>query len=48
MKLLDGGLLNGGRGGLVGVQRTGGALNEIVRESGGQTAGIQLIELDKL
>lgn len=48
MKLVDGGGLNGGRGGLVGVERAGGALNKIVGESGGQTASIQLIELNKL
>lgn len=48
MKLLDGGGLNGGCGGFVGVERAGGALDEIVGESGGQTASIQLIELNEL
>lgn len=40
--------LNGGCGGLVGVEWAGGALHQVVGESGGQTTSVQLVELNQL
>lgn len=41
-------MMEGLCGGLVSVQRTSGALDQVVGQSGRQTAGIQLVELNQL